>query len=69
MSEKAPRIKPHTMQNLANRGAELYHPLTPDAQRRLGQISFTDKTVKGLGQDEESEQYLEEFAEGWGDGV
>lgn len=41
--EGAPRLKPHlTMQGLAEVGKRMYHPLNPDQQRKIGQMSLTD---------------------------
>lgn len=53
MSEKSPRIRPHetqwghsqglTMDELRLVGDKMYHPLNPDHQRRLGQVSFLEE--------------------------
>lgn len=46
MRDKEPRIQPHlTMNELAKRGAELYHPYNPhvsEYSRKLGSLSLTD---------------------------
>lgn len=48
MSEKNPRIKPHAVTHieLARKGSEDYQyrtlPMTPDQQKKIGQMSITD---------------------------
>jgi hypothetical protein len=46
MSDKTPRLQPHTRIELARRGSERYTyptlPLTPDQHRKLGQLPLTD---------------------------
>lgn len=45
MTEKTPRLKPHTMTDLSRLGIKMYGPppLNPDQQRRLGQVSFLEE--------------------------